>query len=130
METKTQIQSTNENVDITMNSILNFVKDNNYQIKGDIKTMTLVFDSKKKKKVLSKYLTSLSTKVTLKQSNRFLHFLFKKIYKLSESPKIILSEKELNIQVARLAWKKSQLETDILLKKYKEEKGDYYKTKV
>ena len=140
METKTTvlIEATNANIAKAINSIVEFAKEKDYQIKGDLKAPTntlgfdkkLSFDSKKKKKVLKSYLTRLDKKLSLKQSNRFLHFLYRKVYKVDSSPCLDLPEKELKIQKARKEWKEAALKAEKLQLIYKTEKGDYYKRKV
>lgn len=126
METK-QIAATKENVEIAINNIKKFAEERGYQITGKFQEGTLAFDSKSKEKVLMNYLWRLSQKVTMAQANKMLHFLYKKVYKLQDGPKIDYSEKEIKIKAARKAWKKAQAEADRLLSEYKKEKGDFYK---
>lgn len=132
---KTHVEPTEANVAETLNAIAEFAKQNEYQIKGELKmpknmlgmTKSLEFESLSKKKVLRNYLTRLNRKVTLRLSNELLHFLFKKIYKLDEAPKIELSEKELKIQAAKKVWKETAKAAEALRLAYVTEKGDYYK---
>lgn len=126
METK-QIAATKENVEIAINNIKKFAKEKGYQITGDFKEGVLSFDSRSKEKVFKNYLWRLSQGVSMAQANKMLHFLYKKVYKLNEAPKVEYSEKELKIKTARKAWKKAQAEADRLLAEYKQEKGDFYK---
>jgi len=140
MTTKTTvlIEANKANVAKAISTIVEFATQKNYQIKGELKAPTnllgltkdLQFDSKKKEKVLKRYLTHLDKRLSFKQINLFLHFLYKKIYKLDSSPYIDLPEKELKIQEARKAWKAAALKAEELHSLYKVEKGDYYKKKV
>jgi len=135
METK-QIAATKENVEIAINKIKEFATEKGYQIIGEFKKegvlstifgSSLKFESKSKEKVLRTYLWRLDQRVTMAQANKFLHFLYKKVYKLDSAPRIEYSEKELKIKEARKAWKKVQAEAEKLLLEYKNEKGDFYK---
>lgn len=88
------------------------------------------FDSNNIKKKVSRYLTGLDRTVSMQRCNRFLHLLFKHIYKIdTPAPKVDYSEKECEIKAARKAYVKSDIETLRLLKAYKEIKGDFYKKK-
>lgn len=126
MEIK-QIQATKENVDKAINEIKKYSSEKGYQIIGETAKGDLRFDSKKKEKVLRKYLWMVENKMGMSSANRFLHFLYKKVYKLDKAPRIEYSEKELKIKESRRAWKKVQQEADKLLAAYKEEKGSFYK---
>jgi hypothetical protein len=137
MTTKTTvlIEANKANVAKTISAITEFAAKNNFQIKGELKAPTnllgitkeLAFDSKSQEKVLKRYLTRLSRKLSLRQINLFLHFLYKKVYKLDSVPYLDLSEKELKIQKARKEWKAAALKAEELRNIYKVEKGDYYK---
>ena len=137
MENKitTYVEPTEANVVETISAIAEFAKQNEYQIKGELKmptnmfgmTKSLEFESLSKKKVLRDYLTRLNRKMSLRNANRFLHFLFKKIYKLDEAPKVDLSEKEVKIQAAKKVWKETAKAAELLRLAYVTEKGDYYK---
>lgn len=63
----------------------------------------------------------------MSNANRFLHFLYKKLYKLDKAPYVEYSERELKIKEAKKAWKKVKLEAEKLQKEYKDTKGDFYK---
>lgn len=137
METK-QIAATKENVELAINTIKNYANEKGYQILGEFKKegllsgvfgSSLKFESKSKEKVLRNYLWRVENKPGMAIANKFLHFLYKKVYKLDESPRVEYSEKELKIKAAKKAWKKIQLEADALRLAYKTEKGDFYKTK-
>jgi flagellar biosynthesis chaperone FliJ len=117
-----------ENTKLISDKIKTFVSDKGYVISGEINISNdISFESQKKSKVFRKYLTKLSHNMSQKIINRFLHFLYKKIYKEDTSPRVLLSEKETKIQDARKAWKNHQIESERLLNLYKEEKGDFYK---
>lgn len=128
MEIK-QIAATTENVESAISKIKIFATDNGYQVLGIFETGTLTFDSKRKEKAVKKYLWKLDNKVTMAQANLFLHFLYKKVYKLDKTPRIEYSEKELKIKNAKKAWKKVREESDKLKIAYFQEKGDFYRKK-
>ena len=136
-QVKVYVEPTEANVESAIKAISEFAIKNNYQVKGNLKlptnmvgiTKSLKFDSTSIKKVLRDYLTRLDRKMSLRNANRFLHFLFKKIYKLDEAPKIELPEKELKIQAAKKVWKEAAKKAEELRLVYKTEKGDYYKKK-
>lgn len=133
---QTFLEANNENIENTFKKIQQYAEASNYRVIGEMKIPTtlgikksLHFDSKRDKKVLRWYITTLDKKVTLRQANGFLYFLFRDIYKLDKSPEILLSEKELKIQAARKAWKKAAAEAEKLRVAYRTEKGDFYKKK-
>lgn len=136
-QVKTYVEPTEVNVAEAFKVITEFANKNGYQIKGQLKmptnmlglTKPLEFQSLSQKKVLRNYLTRLNRQTSLRNSNRFLHFLFKKIYKLDEAPRIELSEKELKIQAAKKAWKEVAKKAEELRLAYVTEKGDFYKKK-
>lgn len=88
---------------------------------------SLSFDSGRHKKTLRNYINRLHKKVNMPTANKFFHFLFRKIYKLDDSPSVEYSEKEIKIQAARKAWKKVAVESEKLRIAYRLEKGDFYK---
>jgi hypothetical protein len=118
-----------ENVKLVSDKIQAFINEKGYRLSIPVIKISedIVFESKKKSKVLRRYLTLINNRISLKTINRFLHFLYKKIYKEAEAPKVLISEKETKIQDARKAWKKIQAESVKLEKIYKEEKGNFYK---
>ena len=128
-----------ENIQATFDKINAFANEKGYRIDGDLKlptnligmTKSMSFDSGKQKKVLRNYINRLHKKVTMGNANCFLHFLFKKVYKLdaSNSPSVEYSEKELKIQSARKAWVKARNEAEKLRLAYRAEKVDFYKKK-
>ena len=130
MENK-QIEATKTNVELAINNIKEYATSKGFQIQGDFQhegfLKNLHFDSKSLEKVCKKYLWRLDQKMGMSIANRFLHFLYKKIYKLDKAPRIEYSEKEIKIQQARKAWKKLQVEAEKLQETYKLEKGDFYK---
>ena len=129
MENK-QIEATKTNVELAINNIKEYATSKGFQIQGEFRQdvlNNLHFDSKSLEKVCKKYLWRLDQKIGMSLANRFLHFLYKKIYKLDKAPRIEYSERELKIQQARKAWKKLQVEAEKLQAIYKEEKGDFYK---
>ena len=138
METK-QIEATKANVETAINSIKKYSQDKGYRIIGEFKeagffekligSSKLKFDSKGHEKIVKKYLWRIEQKVGMQNSNRFLHFLYRTVYKLDKAPYVDYSEKESKIKDARKAWKKMQLEADKLQALYKTEKGDFYKKK-
>lgn len=142
METMTTIklEATSKNVATTIEAIEKFAADKGFQIIGDLKekkqgflagifNLNLSFESKSKEKVLRNYLTRLDKKVGMALANKFLHFLYKKVYKLETAPKVEYSEKELKIKAARKAWRIALEATKQAEIAYKTEKGDFYKTK-
>ncbi len=141
METKTNnwvfIEATPENIDKAISNIVEFAREKGYQIKGDFNRGTfrtilesfvgIKFKSKGQEKQLRHYLTRLNKKITLRQVNMFLTFLYKGVYELDKAPNVDYSEKELKIKASKKLWRETQLKANELLKLYKEEKGDFYK---
>ena len=138
METK-QIEATKENVELAINKIKKYAEEKGYQVKGEFKqdgffanllgSSKLKFESKSQEKVCKNYLWRLDKKIGMSVSNRFLHFLYKKVYKLDKAPCIDYSEKELKIKETRKAWRKIKEEAEKLQAAYKLEKGTFYKQK-
>ena len=124
-----QIAATEENVEIAINNIKKFADEKGYRFLDQtfMVNNSLIFESKSKEKVLKNYLWRLDQKITMAQANKFLHYLFRKVYKVEITPRVEYSEKELKIKSARKAWKKVQAEADLLHKAYRDEKGDFYK---
>lgn len=133
----TKLEANKANIDAAITSIINYANSKGYQIVGDFKKegflsnlfSGLKFDSKSQEKVLRNYLTRLDKKVGMALANRFLHFLYKKVYKMTEAPRVEYSEKELKIKAAQKAWKQSLETMKKLHEAYKLEKGDFYKKK-
>lgn len=88
---------------------------------------SLLYLSKTKQKKLNKIIRGLERKQSVRYMNRFLHFISKNIIKDGNSIYINRCRKEDEIQRKRKAWVKARNEAELLLKAYKEEKGDYYK---
>ena len=134
-EVRTVVEPTKENVEAVFASIQKYASEKGYQIKGELKlptnllgmTKAIKFESKSHMKVIRNYVTTLNKGVRMGRANRFLHALFKGVYGLEHAPRIEYSDKELEIRAARKAWKKADTEAQLLLKKYKEIKGTFYK---
>jgi len=137
-----KLEATSKNVAKAIESIEKFAADKEYQIIGDLKekkqgflsgifNLNLNFESKSKEKVLRNYLTRLETKrMGMALANKFLHFLYKKVYKVeTAAPKVDFSEKELKIKAARKAWRIALEASKKAEEAYKLEKGNFYKTK-
>lgn len=132
----TKIEATKSNVERAIAQIEQYTKDKGYQIIGEFKKdgflsklfdKNLTFDSKSQEKVLRNYLTRVDKKVGMALANKFLHFLYKKVYKMDSAPRVEYSEKELKIKAAQKAWKQSIETMKKLREAYKLEKGDFYK---
>lgn len=131
-----QLEANNQTIEFTLKKIQQYAESKGYRITGELKMPTnliginksLHFDSGRQKKVLRNYINRLDKNVNLPTANKFLHFLFKKIYKLDTAPSIDLSEREVKIQAARKAWKKAFAESEKLRLAYRKEKGDFYKS--
>jgi len=131
------LEPNKENISVVFSLINQFAVEKGYEIKGDLKLPSTLFgtnkpsyDSRSKMKVARRYVNQLHKKVTMGQANRFLHFLFKKIYKLeTPAPSVEYGEKEQQIRAARKAWRNALKEEQRLQKEYKEIKGDFYKKK-
>ena len=131
-----KLEATKQNVEHCIGLIEQYVQDKGYQIIGHLKkesflsglfTQKLKFDSKSQEKVLRNYLTRLDKGVGMAVANKFLHFLYKKVYKMEMAPRIDYSEKELKIKAAQKAWKQSVETMKKLREEYKLEKGNFYK---
>jgi len=125
---------------VTIENIEKWAKDNNYRLKGDFNSFKIslmgnekfITISKNKRKKINQYIFSLERKITMRNANSFLHFIYKTMNnnEPNSSIKIIISEKEEKIQMLRKQWLKMRNESDILLKSYKDEKGDFYKKRL
>lgn len=121
----------------TIESIEEWCKSKNYRIKGDITNFKFevlrvdnLYDlSHTQKKKINKYIFLLNCHMTMKRVNSF----FTLIHRLltttnSVNPiKVMVSEKEEKIQLARKKMMEAKQNYESLLKIYKEEKGDFYK---
>lgn len=116
---------------------------------------TPLFDgmSKNRRKKFNKYLRKFNKKKSLYSMNLFFHFLYKDVLTLGDveekkevvnkwytrftnipkdfkKVKVTSSKKHFLIQEKRKKWKEAQAVAETLLKEYKEEKGDYYKSQL
>jgi hypothetical protein len=133
----TKLEATKSNVEHAIGLIEQYAKDKGYQIVGEFKkegflskllNQKLTFESKGQEKVLRNYLTRLEKKVCMSTANKFLHFLYKKVYKSeTAAPRVEYSEQELKIKAARKAWRITLAESKRLELAYKETKGNFYK---
>lgn len=129
------VEANTQNIEKTFALISQYADAKGYRIIGDMKLPTnllglnksLAFESNRQKKLLRSLMTRLDKKVTMRLANLFLHFLFRKVYKLDKAPYVELSEKELKIQSLRKSWKKAFAESEKLRLEYRKEKGDFYK---
>lgn len=123
---KEYIDPTVENVQMTLDKIKAFAQEKKFTVNGDLRiTGELTFPNQSQQKVIRNYLTRLNFKITRSQVNRFLHAL--KRYTPDFNAKVDLSTKELAIQKAKKEWKEARDKAELLLKKYKDEKGDFFK---
>jgi hypothetical protein len=130
-------EATKENIDKAINDIKQYAADKGYQFLGELKKDGILsglfggnkpkFESKKQEKVCRNYLERIERKMGMATANKFLHFLYKKIYKMDECPRVEYSEQELKIKAARKAWRTSMAETAKLQAIYKESKKGFYK---
>ncbi len=123
----------------TIEKIQDYVKDNDYQVEGDISSLikkglfssklriAIGNASKSKKKKLNKRIRKVNKRMTLRGVNLFFNFVLKKILESKEKIKVLLSIKEITIQDKRKKWKEARDISEKLLSEYKEEKGDFYK---
>ena len=138
--TTEKIEATPQNINNAITNIAEYAKAKGYEFDiTDISTFrenplafwqgkSLQFDSKRKKKVCSNYLTRFSKKISMSQANRFLHFLWKHILKNEKkAPNVKYSQRELDIRAARKAWKIANTTAESLRIAYKDIKGDFYK---
>jgi hypothetical protein len=112
----------------TIDLIEKFVKENNYQVIGDIEqyyALEWKNFSKTEMKKIQKYCFWIERRPTLRNINTFLGLL-SRLFKV-ERVKIKISLKEEKIQKARKEWLKARNEADRLLDIYKLEKGNFYK---
>lgn len=131
----------------TVSKIDTFIKENNFQVSGDLSTITKASSkgifglytqsnlekgistlSKNGLKKTNRAIQKIEIHNTMRTSNLFLHYVMKQILKSDERIKITSSVKETAIQAKRDAWKKAHLVAMHLLTEYKEEKGDFYKS--
>lgn len=126
-----KIEATPQNINDAITNIAEYAKAKKYEFDTtDISTFseTIEFDSKRKKKICSNYLTRFSKKISMSQANRFLHFLWRHVLKnKGTAPELKYSQKELDIRAARKTWKAAEKAAEELRLAYKNIKGDFYK---
>lgn len=128
------IDVNNETIASSFNKIQEYANAKGYVINGELKMPTnmlglnkgLRFETKKAKKTTRNYINRLHKQVSMPTANKFLHFLFKKIYELDSAPSVDYSEKEKKIQSLRKAWKKAFAEGEKLRLEYRKEKDGFY----
>ena len=120
----------NKVINNTLDTIAKIVKENNYQVTGEIKHYNLDCKglSKTQMKRLQRYCFWIDGKPTLRRINTFFGLLTR--YFGIERVKVKVSLKEEKIQKARKEWLKAREESDRLLLIYKKEKGNFYKNKL
>jgi hypothetical protein len=112
----------------TIDLIKKFVKENNYQVIGNLENyyeLKWKNLSNNQMKKIQKYCFWIERRPTLRNINTFLGLL-SRLFEV-ERVKIKISLKEEKIQKARKEWLKARNEADRLLDIYKLEKGDFYK---
>lgn len=129
METimKKTVEPTMANIEKTIEDIKSYAEKKGYQFLNLIEIVEPKFDSVSQRKKCGKWMELLERKMSMGKANRFLHFLYKKIYKMKDSSKVEFSEKELKIIAAKKAWNSAKKMAEAALIAYKEEKGDFYK---
>lgn len=133
----TKIEATKANIDKAINDIQKYAASKGYQFLGELKKDGILsslfggdkpkFESKSQEKVCNNYLSRLDRGVRMSTANRFLHFLYKHVYKLETAPRVDYSQRELEIRASRKAYVAAKVEAEKLRLKYKEIKGDFYK---
>ena len=120
----------NKVINNTLDTIAKIVKENNYQVTGEIKHYNLDCKglSKTQMKRLQKYCFWIERNPSLRRINTFFGLLTR--YFGVERVKVKVSLKEEQIQKARKEWLKARNEADRLLALYKKEKGNFYKNKL
>lgn len=79
-----------------------------------------------RRRVLKRMLRKVEHKMSLININRLFHFI--EVYIIEKKSTVkVTCEKDRKIQMLRKEWKKLQSKSDLALKEYKEEKGDFYK---
>jgi uncharacterized protein YggL (DUF469 family) len=114
----------------TIDFIKDVIKENDYQVSGDIEEFYLLEwkdFSKNQLKKIQKYCYWVEKNPSLKKINTFLNLLSK--YFGVERVKVKISLKEEKIQKTRKEWLTARNEAERLLSIYKLEKGDFYKNK-
>ena len=121
-----------ETINKTIEKIENVIKENDYQVKGNIDQYKNLGESgkwthlsKRQMKKIQKYCYWIDRKPSLKKINTFFSLL-SRLFEL-ERVHIKVSLREEEIQKARKEWLKARSEAEKLLAIYKEKKGDFYK---
>ena len=123
-----------EKINQTINKIEKIIKENDYQVTGNINQYLNLDEkkwvhlSKKQMKKIQKYCFWIDKNPTLRRINT-LFSLLSRLFEL-EKVRVKVSLKEETIQKARKEWLKARDESERLLKIYKDEKGDFYKNKM
>lgn len=118
-----------EKVTKTVENIEKYIKENDYQVTGDIEEYYVLEGwknlSKRQMKQIQKYCFWIERKPTLRRINSFFSLLSRTFGIKRVHVKVSLKEEK--IQNSRKAWLKVRNEADRLLAEYKKEKGDFYK---
>lgn len=122
----------------TINKVKDFVDFNEYSLnktieiesfssdlKGKIGEMSLN-QRKKYKRIINKFMS----KGSLRSANRFLHYLYKKVLGSELRITITYSEKQLKIVATREKYVQARKAMIEAYKLYKEEKGDFFKSRL
>jgi hypothetical protein len=123
-----------EKIGETINKIKQWIEHNNYQVKGNIDVYSdlteklIVKDlSMNQLKKINKYIFYLDKKMSLKRVNSFFTLLSRQLG--VEKVHVKESLKEETIQGLRKKMKIAKETYEVSLKAYKDEKGDFYKTR-
>ena len=120
-------------VDETIEKAEQVIKENNWQVKGEIKILKCITNghldncSKRTIKRLNKAIWFVEKKPGLNSINRLFHFICTRVLETKERVRVLPSQREIEIQEARKRWKEVKKVEQELLDKYKELKGDFYK---
>ncbi len=124
---KEQIEITSENLTIAKSRIQEMATSKKLCIEGTISTLVpIAYPSNNKKKEFRAALSRVINHPTMRSCNIYLH----KLSKLNgeEMAKVEYSPKEKAIKAARKEWREVLAKSWELRDKYKEEKGDFYKS--
>lgn len=117
----------NKVINNTIDNINKIIKEKNYRVEGKIQHYNLNYKnlSKNEMKKIQKYCFWIDKKPSLRRINTFFGLLTRTFG--VDRIKVNISLKEQKIQNARKEWLKARNEADVLLEKYKKEKGNFYK---
>jgi len=121
---------TTANIKLALESIKQFVTQKNYVITGNLDSLTNVpprFSSNNQEKKFRWSLLRVTNHPSMRSANMFLSHLAKATW--MTKLKVDYSEREKQIKTAKKEWKEVQAKADQARLKYKEIKGDFYKTK-